>query len=302
MSRQREIRRTVTLASPAPGFAGPGHTAVAVISPADFAENDPFIALMDDRVADRNGGTIGDAHPHAGIETVTLMLAGKVKDGDAPALGAGDAQWMTAGSGIVHDEEAHAFGDIRLLQLWVTLPTAERAAEPRFQDIHLRDLPVRRENGAEIRLYSGASGGLTSPTLNHVPVTLADIHLAAGASVQQDLPASYNGFVYVLDGAVRIGAQGTLVRAGEVGWLDRPAGDGPSELRTAAEGRAARLVLYAGEPQGGELVQRGPLAANSKEDLADRFRAYRNGRFPRLSDLAREKYGVAPRELETNDA
>ncbi len=294
------IRRTATLAPPAPGFAGPGHTAVAVISPQDFTENDPFIALMDDRVEDRNGAPIGDAHPHAGIETVTLMLEGTIKDGDAPPLDAGDVQWMTAGSGVVHDEDARGFGDVRLLQLWITLPAAERAAEPRFQDLHLGDLPIRRENGVEIRLYSGASAGVRSPTLNHVPVTLADIHLAAGATAHQDLPARYNGFVYVLAGAVRIGTQGTPISAGEVGWLDRQAGDGASELTIAADGGAARLVLYAGEPQGGALVHRGPFVANSTEELAERFRAYRNGRFPRLSELARETYGDAPRELENS--
>jgi redox-sensitive bicupin YhaK (pirin superfamily) len=299
MSLQREIRRTATLAPPAPGFAGPGHTAIPVISPQDFAENDPFIALMDDRVEDRNGAPVGDAHPHAGIETVTLMLEGTIKDGDAPALDAGDVQWMTAGSGIVHDEDARAYGDIRLLQLWITLPAAERAAEPRFQNVYLRDVPVRREGGTEIRLYSGASAGVRSPTLNHVPVTLADISLAADATAHQDLPAHYNGFVYVLEGVVRIGTRGTRISAGEVGWLDRRTGDGASELTIAAEGGGARLVLYAGEPQGGALIQRGPLVANSLEDLAERFRAYRNGRFPRLSALARETYGAATRELET---
>ena len=94
----------------------------------------------------------------------------------------------------------------------------------------------------------------------------------------------------------------TRIGAGEVGWLDRPAGDGASELTITAEGGAARLALYAGEPQGGALIQRGPLVANSTEDLAQLFRAYRNGGFPRLSELAREKYGTASRELETSDA
>jgi len=147
-----------------------------------------------------------------------------------------------------------------------------------------------------------AASYVTSPTLNHVPVTLADIHLAAGTVARQDLPAGYNGFVYVLDDAVRIGTQDTRVGAGEVGWLDRPAGDGASELTIAAEGGAARLVLYAGEPQGSALIQRGPLVANSTEELSQLFRAYRNGRFPRMSELAREKYDRARRELETNDA
>src|ERR1041384_4370406 len=152
MPVQRQIRRIVTTKQPEPGFAGPGHTAVEVISPREYAENDPFIVLMDDRVYDRHGVPVGAAHPHAGIETVTLILAGTIQDGDAPRLSAGDVQWMTAGSGIVHDEEMRAWGDLRILQLWVTLPKAQRAAPPRFQDIHLDALSLRREPGAEIRV------------------------------------------------------------------------------------------------------------------------------------------------------
>jgi redox-sensitive bicupin YhaK (pirin superfamily) len=290
MSYQRQVRRIVTTEAPAPGFAGSGHTAVRVVAPEDFAEADPFILLMDDRVEDRKGVPVGAAHPHAGIETVTFVLSGTIKDGDAPPLAAGDVQWMTAGSGIVHDEEMRAWGNLRILQLWVTLPKDARAAEPRFQDIHLGSLPIRREAGAEVRLYSGSSGKLASDTLNHVPVTFADIHLAQGGTVTQELPATYNGFVYVLSGSARVGAAGAVLRAGQVGWLDRNTHEGPSELAVSAEDGSARLVLYAGEPQGDPLVMHGPFVADSRDDIPRLYREYRNGQFPRMSELARGKY------------
>ncbi len=277
MTIQRQIRRIVTTAAPEPGFAGPGHTAVQVVAPEDFAETDPFILLMDDRVEDRRGVPVGAAHSHAGIETVTFVLSGTIKDGDAPPLAAGDVQWMTAGSGIVHDEEMRSWGNLRILQLWVTLPKAARDAQPRFQDVHLGSVPIRREDDAEVRLYSGASGALASPTLNHVPVTFADIHLAAGGSASQQLPATHNGFVYVLSGTAQVGAAGAVLRAGQVGWLDRSDREGPSELIVTAEGGPARLVLYAGEPQGDPLVMRGPFVADRAEDIPRLDREYRNG-------------------------
>jgi redox-sensitive bicupin YhaK (pirin superfamily) len=286
MTTERQIRRIITTAAPEPGFAGAGHTAVQVVGPEDFAEADPFILLMDDRVEDRKGVPVGAAHPHAGIETVTFVVAGSLKDGDAEPLAAGDVQWMTAGSGIVHDEEMRAWGNLRILQLWVTLPKAARDAEPRFQDIHLGSLPIRREDGAELRLYSGISGNLRSQTRNHVPVTFADIHLQEGATISQDLPASYNGFVYVLSGSARVGAAGAVLRAGQVGWLDRGGPQGSSELTISAEEGSARLVLYAGEPQGDPLVMHGPFVADREEDIPRLYREYRNGQFPRMSELA----------------
>jgi redox-sensitive bicupin YhaK (pirin superfamily) len=283
---QRRIARIVTTGPAISGFAGPGHSAVEVVSRENFAATNPFIVLMDDRIDERDAGRIGQAHPHAGIETITFILEGSLHDGDAPALEAGDVQWMTAGSGIIHDEDVTAKGFLRLLQAWLILPDSDRWTTPTFQNIHFDQVPVRREPGVELRLYSGRSGQIVSPTRNRLPVTLADIRLEPGATFEQDLPGFYNGFLYVLAGSARIGDDAVPLKAGQVGWLDRPNGDQDTALLIAAEAQGARLALYSGKPLDDLDVVAGPFSAATQAEIDRKVEEYRAGRFVRLSDLA----------------
>ena len=130
-----------------------------------------------------------------------------------------------------------------LLQLWLTLPKKERWTEPDFQVFHSDSIPVRQESGAAIRVYSGSSQGVQSATRNRVPVTMVEINLEPRASADQEVPASYNGFAFVIDGSVQIGE--TVLNTGQVGWLDRPSDDGTSVLHVVAGESGARLILYA---------------------------------------------------------
>jgi quercetin 2,3-dioxygenase len=284
----------ITTPAPAPGFAGPGHVAIEVLSPSALAASDPFVLLMDDRLEFEDGQRIGGAHPHAGLETVTLVLDGAVRDRDEGLLAEGDAVWMTAGRGIVHNEDVEATGPVRILQLWVMLPRALRNTEPHYERIPRGSLPVRRTNGVEARLYSGTTGELRSPTRNHVPVTVVDVRLGANADFEQELPASYNGFLYVLEGSLRAGPEGQIVSAGQVAWLDRAAGDTVTTLSVAAESSGARFVLYAGERQNEPLMQRGPFVAGSEREILEFHRAYQAGRFVHLSHLARAAADTHP--------
>jgi redox-sensitive bicupin YhaK (pirin superfamily) len=287
MITQRRIARTVTTPPLAPGFVGPGHLAAQVVSPEDFALNDPFIMLADDHL-DIGDRPVGGPHPHAGFETVTLLLEGAIYDRDeGGVIKAGEVQWMTAGRGIIHGENVATKGRVRLHQLWLTLPKSQRWTKPGFQNIHADSIPVRRANGVEVRLYSGASGDQHSPTRNHVPVTLAEITLDAKASFEQDVPTSYNGFVYVVSGSAQIGAGATPLNTGQVGWVDRPEGEGISLLRMVAGDEGVRLVLYAGQPQGDPIVSQGPFIGDSREDIVRLHNEYRAGRFERMSEIAR---------------
>ncbi len=274
----RRLGRVVTLPPAGPGQFGPAHTVVEVLGGESYGDTDPFILLMDDRI---DGKPIGGPHPHAGFETVTLILEGSMVH-DSGRLGPGDMQWMTAGSGVIHGEglEGAGAGRARILQLWLTLPKASRWAPPGFQDQAYADLPVRREPGAEVRVYSGSSGGVRSPTLNHVPVTLVELLLSPGASVDQELPASFNGFLYVLDGEVTVGngTDATPLRPGQVGWLDRPTQRGESVLRITGAERS-RVLLYAGEPQGDPLVSYGPFIGDTQADIVRVMGEYRAGRY-----------------------
>ena len=282
----RRVARTVTLPPPAPGFLGAGHTAIEVLDPRSLEANDPFVLLMDDRLdLGPTPRKIGEAHPHAGLETVTLFLEGNVADRDEGDTVAGDAQWMTAGRGIIHSENIVTSGKTRILQLWVRLPKSARHADPRVQLIRLSTLPIRREPGVEARVYSGSSGGVHSPTQNHAPVTLVDFLLDASASVQQELPASYAGFLYVLEGTATIGD--APAHAGQVAFLARSSdaeGSSP-KLQISAGTDGARVVLYAGQPQNEPLLHYGPFVAGSEADLVRLFAEYRAGRFQRLSEL-----------------
>jgi redox-sensitive bicupin YhaK (pirin superfamily) len=166
---------------------------------------------------------------------VTFVVEGRLHDADEGVLEAGDVQWTTAGRGVIHNEHVVPEGRTRILQLWLALPDAERWAEPRFEIVRRDDAPLRAEPGVSVRVYGGRSGTAVAATHNHAPVTLRDVQLDAGASVEQTLPAAYDGFLYVLDGAVRIGDASQ--RPGQVGWLDHP---------TRASRYGARRRLSAG--------------------------------------------------------
>jgi quercetin 2,3-dioxygenase len=287
MSQERSISRVVNVPPAAPGFVGPGHLAAPVVSPENFEMNDPFILLMDDHL-DIGDRPVGGPHPHAGFETVTLILDGAIFDRDeGGTLNAGEVQWMTAGNGIIHSEDVRTKGKVRLLQLWLTLPKNKRWIAPDFQTINVNEVPVRRKNGAEIRVYSGSSVGLHSGTRNHVPVTMVEINLEPHASAELDIPTSYNGFAFVIHGSVQIG--GKVLNTGQVGWLDRPTGSGTSVLRVVADESGARLVLYTGQPQGDPIESYGPFIGDSKQDIARLFAEYQSGRFPRLSELKKQQ-------------
>jgi redox-sensitive bicupin YhaK (pirin superfamily) len=265
-----------------PGFGGSGHQAAAVIAPGDFERTNPFFLMMDDRIDAT--GPFGEAHPHAGLETVSFVLEGRMRDlgGD---LGAGDVEWMTSGRGIVHSEESQVDGPMRLLQLWLVLPESDRSMEPRVQILSKPSMPVFDAPGVEARIYSGTLKNLTAPTRNAVPVILLDIALAADTELQLPLPPSYNGFVVVLDGAVHAGSTGVGLTTENVGWTAPVAAGEPSSLKLATGHTPARLLLYAGEPQKLSIAARGPFISGSEAELKNLFAAYRAGRFQRASSL-----------------
>ena len=257
-----------------------------MLAPTALPASDPFVLLMDDRLDIPARRQIGGAHPHAGLETVTLVLEGTLSDRDEGDLQAGDLVWMTAGRGIIHSESIEASGRSRILQLWIALPAGDRGLAPRFEIVRREAAPVVRAPGVEARLYSGTSGALRSATRNRVPVTLIELTLAPGATFRQTLPATYNGFFYVVDGDAGVGHD--RVATGQVGWLAPSAStDLATDLTIWAGASGAHLVLYAGEPIGEPLVQHGPFVAGSPAEIAEFHRQFRAGRFTPMSQVAR---------------
>ncbi|GAB2563944.1 pirin family protein [Spirosoma aerophilum] len=232
---------------------------------------------MDDRLNKQDEQAVGGPHPHAGFETVSLLLEGSLGD-EAYQMKGGDLQLMTAGSGIVHSETIEGEASMRLLQLWLNLPKKDRWATPRVQDLPVEKVPVATHNGIAIKVYSGSLAGVTSPIQNYTPLIIADIHLQPGTSTVQHLPASFTTFLYVLEGSLRVGDEAQELHQDQVGWLDRYDEETGSELKLTSGETGARVILYAGEPQGDAIVSHGPFIGDRQEDIRRLYQEYRQGK------------------------
>ncbi len=264
------------------GFLGTGHIAAAVIDGSRFEQTDPFLLLMDDQLDLPGGPPVGGAHPHAGFETVTLVL-----EGTDNGWKTGSFEVMTAGKGIVHTEEITAKTKMRILQLWLVLPPDKRWAEPFFQELQLPKVPAQKTASGEIRVYSGSSNGLTSPISNQTPVTIVDFALTENALVTQQLPASYNGFIYLVEGTVQVGEK--KVTKGQIAWLDDSTQTDASVIEFNAGEQGARFVLYAGEPQNAPVISHGPFIGDTVEDIRRLYQEYRQGKMVHLNDLPQSR-------------
>ncbi len=279
--KQRKIEK-ITANPPHPGFLGEGHTATAVVDGNDFERTDPFIILMDDKLNLPGGSPVGGAHPHAGFETVTFILKGNEKDWKT-----GTVELMTAGKGIVHTEEITAKTDVRILQMWLALPPSQRWADPFFQQILVEDVPTVKNVNSEIRVYSGSSNGLTSPLRNHTPLTLVDFKLGANSEATQEIPSSYNGFIYVVEGDVWV--SGEKVETDQAGWFDLSSDEGDSKIVFQTKDQSARFILYAAEPHHVPILSHGPFIGDNEDDIRRLYREYRQGLMPHVNDLPGEK-------------
>jgi hypothetical protein len=218
-----------------------------------------------------------DRHPHRGIETVTYVIDGSLdhydNHGNTGTIGPGDALWLTAGRGLIHNEMPVGDGPAHILQLWVNLPREKKLVPARFQELRAADLPTRTVDGVSIRVFSGEANGLAASTLNYAPVTMVEVRLESGTSAELTLPASDNGFVVLLEGDGTLGGDSTPVRAGQVAWLTPD--DTASVVRLAGGQSGLRAILFAGQPLREPVAARGPFVMNTQEELAAGFAEFR---------------------------
>ena len=256
-----------------------GHRTRRLIGGRDMVATDPFILMAEDFMPRDAFGR----HPHRGIETVTLVLEGAIEHfdsaGNAGLIEAGDALWMTAGRGVIHEENAVSDHIAHTLQLWVNLPASRKMTKSRYQALPGRALPVRREAGVEVRVLSGRSGDAVSPTLNHVPVTALDARVAAGGSFAQRLEPKANAFVLIVAGDARVGSSGQRLQAGELAWLTTDDGADGSTVTVAGGDLDARVFLFAGQPLREPVVMGGPFVMNTEDEIEQAYADYRDGRF-----------------------
>ena len=255
------------------------HTSGLILPSGNWEEFDPFLIMAEDKVRKH----AFEIHPHRGMETVTYIIDGTLEHSDnkggSGTLKPGDAQWMTAGSGIMHLEAPPENVTAHTLQLWVNLPKANKMAAPRYQDILSSKVPVRKEEGVTYRVFSGTSGNVVSTTKNYVPVTMVEITIDSGYTANQDLPSGYNGFMYILEGSGVFGRNQVKAEKGEVLLLDivKEKVD-TSEIIIKAD-KKLRIIFIAGKPLKEPVVAGGPFVMNTEEEIKQAYADFRNGKF-----------------------
>jgi redox-sensitive bicupin YhaK (pirin superfamily) len=219
-------------------------------------------------------------HPHRGFETVTYLLEGENEHRDSMGnhgvLRAGDTQWMTAGSGVLHREGPSAAeqargGRTHGLQLWVNLPAAEKMCEPAYQDLRADAVAVARTPGAVVRVIAGELFGLTGPGSTRTPISNAHLTLEPGATVDTPLPPEHRVLVYPMTGAVQVGD--TRVDEGIMADVDH------HELRLTGIAASSEVIVLTGRPIGEPVARYGPFVMNSEHELRQAFVDLDHGRF-----------------------
>ena len=240
---------------------------------------DPFL-MLDAFGTDNPDDYIGGFpdHPHRGFETVTYMIAGRMRHRDSAGheglLQNGGVQWMTAGRGVIHSElPEQEEGRMEGFQLWLNLPSRDKMSAPWYRDIQSAEIPEFTAPGLTVRVIAGESQGVTGAVQREGTQPLyLDLHLAAGTRFAQPLPAEHNAFVYVYRGQVVV--NGTEVPAGRMAIL-RNEGDGVA-LQAGPDSRA---LLIAGRPLNEPIAQYGPFVMNTQQEIFQAVEDFRAGRF-----------------------
>ena len=228
------------------------------------------------------------AHPHRGFETVTIVYAGEVEHRDSTGNGGvivqGDVQWMTAGSGIVHEEfhsekYSQSGGPFQMVQLWVNLPAKDKMTAPGYQaiaDANIPSVPLSNDTGA-VRIIAGEYSGHKGPAHTFTDMNVLDIKLSAGHAASLPQPDGWTTLLLVQEGAVKINGDATA-RASQLVMLSR---DGVEVTITAEQN--ARVLLLAGQPIEEPIVGYGPFVMNSRQEIERAINDFNSGKFGQLT-------------------
>lgn len=263
---------------------GAGVALTRVIGSQSLDMLDPFL-LLDEFRSDRPDEYIAGFpdHPHRGFETVTYLLAGRMRhqdnQGHAGIIEAGGIQWMTAGRGIVHSEMPEQVeGLLKGFQLWVNLPRASKMTEPHYREHPGEAIPKEsREGPAEVRVISGKTTlGTSGPVTGVVTEPLyLDVRLSAGARFVEDIPASHNAFVFVVEGELCVVGDGRSTSIDER-FLAVLGDGGRVEFESVTD---CHLLLVAGRPLNEPVARGGPFVMNTREEIVQAARDFQSGSF-----------------------
>lgn len=264
---------------------------VRTIFPSDgLTELSPFLMLdyaAPSRFEPSNRPRGVDEHPHRGFETVTISYQGSVdhrdSGGNSGTINPGDVQWMTAASGVVHEEKhgkefTAQGGTFEMVQLWVNLPAAQKMSKPRYQGLSKADIPrVDLGPGAYARIIAGELNGVKGPAKTFTPVNVFDVRLEAGGSGELSLPSGQNSAIVLLRGEVVVNGTAALKGAAQVAPLS------VSGERVFLDAKAESLVLaLSGEPINEPVASYGPFVMNTEAELRQAVEDYRAGKMGRL--------------------
>ena len=273
-------------------WVGDGFPVQSIFSYRDIHEEmSPFL-LMDyagptkfEPTEERRG--VGQ-HPHRGFETVTIVYDGQVSHHDSTnaggTIGPGEVQWMTAGSGIIHeeyhgDEYARSGGPFEMIQLWVNLPAKYKMTTPGYQGINKAQIPevLLADNAGKVRVIAGEYASQTGPAHTYSPMNVWDVRLNAGSTTTFHLAEGYTTAIFVLQGAINLGGSYT-VRPAELAVMQRSG----TELVLEAQ-QDTVLLLLNGEPLNEPVVGHGPFVMNTVEEINQAIDEFNQGRFLKVA-------------------
>ncbi|QGX61826.1 pirin family protein [Alteromonas mediterranea] len=279
VNAQKTIEKVVT---GMPTSDGAGVSLTRIIGQPDLPRLDPFL-MLDFFGSDNPGEYIAGfpPHPHRGFQTVTYMLAGKMRHkdsvGNEGVIDAGGIQWMNAGRGIIHEEmPEQEEGLLQGFQLWVNLPAIEKMSAPNYQDIQPDSVPMAHIQNADVKVLAGAIEGVQGPVrTTAVSPTFLDVALKSGPS-EIAMSSDESAFIYVYEGDVVVnkGDQGneTILEQGELGVLSQKG----TQLCVSTD-TECKFIVVSGKPINEPVVQYGPFVMNSQQEIVQAFNDYQSG-------------------------
>lgn len=277
--------REVHLTSPStPTLEGAGVSLHRAFGHGQHELFDPFLMLDDFRNTDPARFEAGFPwHPHRGIETITYVVTGEVDHadsmGNAGTIGAGDVQWMTAGSGIVHQEmpRGNERGHMGGFQLWANLPASRKMTDPRYRGVEASEIPAVVAEGATVRIICGTVGDVSGPVRDiMIEPEYLDVTLEPSATWEHPTTPGHTVFAYLFEGTARFGTAAGPIAAGHGAIVLLDDGD---TVRVHAEGDGARFLLVSGKPLREPVAWGGPIVMNTREELREAFAELDAGTF-----------------------
>ena len=278
-------RSLAKLVHATPQIEGEGMIVTRPFPTARLDQLDPFLLL--DRMGPVTHGP-GEAkgapdHPHRGFETVTYILDGAIEHEDSQGnrgrIGAGDVQWMTAGSGVIHsempaEEILRDGGRLHGFQLWVNLPRHDKMMKPRYQELRAAEIPTATsaDGKVTVTVIAGESLGTRATIDTRTPIMYLHVRLAAGARFTQTIPETYNAFAFVISGELTLGDR--VARENDLALFDR---DGDAVAMATESG--AELLLIGGVPLNEPVARYGPFVMNTAGEIRQAMSDYQSGRF-----------------------